>query len=143
MAVIVVQKRFVGDINLDRLKLWVIPVAIEGEQRKVTVNLLLDTGAQRTVIVPALEKILGIAMETEPLQGIGVGGKSQYLTGAVKLEIGSISLGDLNILVGILPNLFSKYQIAGILGADILQLLSLKIDYPEKLLEISRYIVCL
>jgi len=143
MAVIIVQKKFIGDITLDKLKLWVIPVAIEGEQKKLTFNLLLDTGAQRTVIVPAVQKMLGIEMGLEPVQGIGVGGKSPYLTGEVNLEIGSISLGDLNVLVGPLPTLFSKYQIAGILGADILQLLSLKIDYPEKLLEISRCLVYL
>ncbi len=142
MAVIVVQHRFAGDPTFNKLKLWVIPVSIQGEQRRVTFNLLLDTGAQRTVVVPVVPRIVGIQTEPKPVQGTGIGGNSQYLTGVVTLEIGSISLGDLNVLVGSLPGVFSRYQIAGILGADILQLLSLRIDYPEQLLEISRTIVC-
>jgi predicted aspartyl protease len=143
MAVILVKKRFVGDPTFDKLKLWVIPVTIKGEERKRDFNLLLDTGAQRTVIIPKVKENLDLLeVNQESVQGIGVTGSSQYSTVMVNLEIGSINLVDVNILVGSLPGVLSRYQIVGILGADVLQLLSLKIDYLEKLLEIERPIVC-
>ncbi|MDJ0555892.1 MAG: hypothetical protein QNJ68_15900 [Microcoleaceae cyanobacterium MO_207.B10] len=53
MSIILVRKEFVGNAAFDKLKLWVIPVGIEGQKRKLTFNLLLDTGAQRTVIIPS------------------------------------------------------------------------------------------
>lgn len=142
MAVILVEQDFRGDPTFDKLQLWVIPVAIEGEKRKVTFNLLLDTGAQRTVLLPDVDKIVDIEKKPQSIQGSGVGGASQYSTGTVRnLEIGSIALGSKDILVGILPGVFSKYNIDGILGADVLQMLCLKIEYPEKLLVISKTIV--
>ncbi|HAZ49180.1 MAG TPA: peptidase A2 [Cyanobacteria bacterium UBA11369] len=142
MSVILVRKKFVGDATFDKLKLWLIPVTIKTEQRKDTFNLLLDTGAQRTVIIPAVKEIMGLEVAPESVQGIGVTGKSQYFTATVNLEIGTIQLLAQNVLVGSLPGVFSKYQIAGILGADLLQLLFLKMDYPERLLEIERTFVC-
>lgn len=139
MTVILVKKNFVGDLTFDKLKLWVIPVTIKGEEIKRDFNLLLDTGAERTVILPKVKENLDlIEVSEKSVQGTGVTGNSQYSTVTVNLEIGSIPLVDINILVGSLPGLFSRYQIVGILGADVLQLLSLKIDYLEKLLEIER-----
>jgi predicted aspartyl protease len=139
MTVILVKKRFVGDATFDKLKLWVIPVTIKGEERKRDFNLLLDTGAQRTVIIPKVKENLDLLeVNQESVQGVGVTGNSQYSTVIVNLEIGSINLLDVNILVGSLPGVFSRYQIVGILGADVLQFLSLKIDYLDKLLEIER-----
>jgi hypothetical protein len=65
-----------------------------------------------------------------------------FKLGTVKnIEIGSIPLGSLDVLVGVLPSVFGKYNISGLLGADTLQMLGLKIDYPEKLLLISKTIV--
>lgn len=142
MAVIVVEHQFVGDLTFEKLGLWVIPVAIEGEQRKVTFNLLLDTGAQRTVLVPDVQKIVGMEEQPESILGSGVGGGSQYRIGTVKnLEIVSIALGSLDVLMGILPGGFGKYQISGLLGADALKMLRLEIEYPKKLLKISKTVV--
>ncbi len=141
MSVILVRKSFVGDETFDKLKLWVIPVTIKVEERAHTFSLLLDTGAQRTVIIPAAKEILDIEVSQQSVKGIGVTGDYRYSTGKVNLEIGSIPLLDVNVLVGSLPGLYSKYQIFGILGADVLQLLSIKINYPEKLLKLERPIV--
>jgi len=139
MAVILVKKKFVGDATFDKLKLWVIPVGIQGQKRKLNFNLLLDTGAQRTVIIPKVKEILGLQEVTEePLRGEGTTGSSKYSTAIANLEIGSINLLEVKVLVGSLPGAYSKYQILGILGADVLQSLSLKIDYPEGILEIER-----
>jgi hypothetical protein len=137
-----VKKKFVGDATFDKLKLWVIPVTIKGEERKRDFNLLLDTGSQRTIIIPKVKENLDLLeVNQESVQGVGVTGNSQYSTVIVNLEIGSIPLVDVKILVGSLPVVFSRYQIVGILGADVLQFLSLKIDYREKLLEIERFTV--
>lgn len=139
MTVILVKKEFVGDATFDKLKLWVIPVGIEGEKKKLTSRLLLDTGAQRTVIIPKLKEILGLQEVTEkPVRGEGATGTSQYSTAIASLEIGSINFLEVKVLVGSLPDVYSKYQIVGILGADVLQSLSLKIDYPKGILEIER-----
>lgn len=141
MSVTLLRKKFVGDPTFDKIKLWVIPVTINVKERKDTFNLLLDTGAQRTVIIPAVKQIMGLEVVPEPVKGSGVTGNSKYFTTTVDLEIGAISWLDINVLVGSLPGACSRYQIAGILGADVLQLLFLKIDYPEGQLEIERAIV--
>ncbi|WP_293337230.1 retropepsin-like aspartic protease [Microcoleus sp. CAWBG58] len=141
MAVILVEKEFIGDPTFDKLKLWVIPVTINAKERNHTFNLLLDTGAQQTVIIPAVKKIMGLEVDSESVKASGVTGKAEYSTATVNLEIGAIQFLNLNILVGSLPGMFSKYQIAGILGADVLQLIVLKIDYPKKHLKIKRAFV--
>ncbi len=138
MSVILVRKEFVGDATFDKLKLWVIPVTTKFEERSHIFNLLVDTGAQRTVIDTTVSKIIGLKVDSESVEGIGVTGKERYFSAKVNLEIGSISFLDQNVLVGSLPGICSRYEISGILGADVLQLLYLKIDYPKKLLEIER-----
>ncbi len=139
MSVILVRKEFVGDATFDKLKLWVIPVTTKFEERSHIFNLLVDTGAQRTVINTAVSEILGLKVGSESVEGIGVTGKDRYFSAKLNLEIGSISFLDQNVLVGSsLPGIYNRYEISGILGADVLQLLYLKIDYPKKLLEIER-----
>lgn len=44
MTVILVRKKFIGNATFDKLKLWVIPVGIKGEKRKLDFNLLRDAG---------------------------------------------------------------------------------------------------
>ena len=48
---------------------------------------------------------------------------------------------DIEILIGQLPKPFSRYQIDGILGGDILKNLTLILNYPEKRLRIEKQIV--
>ncbi|MDJ0517098.1 MAG: retropepsin-like aspartic protease [Trichodesmium sp. MO_231.B1] len=141
MTVILVRKEFLGDATFDKLKLWVIPVDIEDEKKKPTFNFLLDTGAERTVITPKVKEIWGLQEVTEKsVRGEGTTGSSQYSTAIASLKIGSIPLIEIKVLVGSLPGAFGKYKIFGILGADILQFLCLKINYPEGILEIERLI---
>jgi len=143
MTIIVVKKKFAGNATFDKLKLWAIPVTLKSEEREREFNLLLDTGSERTIITPKVKENLRLLeVSQQSVRGIGITGSSQYPTVTVNLEIGSISLVDINVLVGSLQAKFSRYQIAGILGADVLQLLSLKIDYPKKRLKIERSLVC-
>lgn len=132
MSVILVRKEFVGDATFDRLKLWVIPVTTKFEERSHTFNFLVDTGSQRTVIDTVVSKIIDLKVGRESVEGVGVTGKERYFSAKLNLEIGPISFLDQNVLVAIsLPGIYSRYQIDGILGADVLQSLYLKIDYPK------------
>ena len=140
MSVILVTKEFVGDATFDKLKLWVIPVTTKFEERSHIFNFLVDTGAERTIIVTVASKIIDLKVGLEPVKGIGVTGKNRYFPATVNLEIGSISLLDQNVLVGSLAGIYSRYEISGILGADVLKSLSLEIDYPKGILHIKRLI---
>jgi len=143
MTVVLVQKTFVGDITFENIGLWLVPTTIRNDQEGIqhTYNLLLDTGAERTVITPLVKEYLSLVeVEQNSTTGVMTSGISRYSTVVVNLEIASIPLSDKSILVGSLPGILSTYKIDGLLGADILRQLSLKIDYPESLLTIRRII---
>ncbi len=142
MAVIIAKKK-VGqnEATFNKLSLWTIPVTIKALEKAIAYNLLLDTGAQRTVITPYVADEIGIQLKKGSKSGVGIGGKITYQIGNVDLEIASITLGSLDVLVGALPGAFSKYKIDGLLGADALGMLKVELDYPGKTLEISKTIV--
>lgn len=142
MAVIIVKKKVEHDeATFNKLSLWAIQVTIKGVEETGFYNLLLDTGAQRTVIRPYLAEEVGIQLEEGSQSGVGIGGQSTYRIGNVDLEIASITLGSFDVLVGPLPGAFSKYKIDGLLGADALGMLKVELDYPGRTLEISKTIV--
>jgi hypothetical protein len=144
MAVIVVEHIFQGNRNLEDLFLWIIPVTVQFNDIRRTVNVLLDTGAQKTVFSPDLSEWLDLPKNQSSIQGSGATGSSSY--GIAKLdglEIGSILFGDTEILIGSLPKPFSKYYIDGILGGDILKELRVLIDYPRKTLKIEKSFISL
>lgn len=139
MSVILVRKRFVGDATLDSINLWVIPIAVKFEERRHYFDFLLDTGAQRTVLTPWVKQIMKLEVSIDgSTLAVSATGHSRYAETTISLEIGAINIIDTDVLVGSLPELFRDYEIAGILGADVLKLLFLKINYLEKLLEIER-----
>jgi hypothetical protein len=139
MAVIVVEHIFQGDRNLEDLFLWIIPVTVQFNDIRRTVNVLLDTGAQKTVFSTDLSELLDLPRNQSSIQGSGATGSSSYeITKLDRLEIGSILFGDTEILIGSLPKPFSKYYIDGILGGDILKELRVLIDYPQKTLKIEK-----
>lgn len=142
MAVILVKHEFEGDAIFDQLLLWVIPVIITNGEKTLTLKLLLDTGAQKTVVVPRVQQLLNIVESNKTQQGSGVSGNANYSVAEVdNLEIGSISLGSVELLIGAVPQPFAKYKISGLLGADILKMLCITLDYPQKLLVIEKTIV--
>jgi hypothetical protein len=147
VAVIRVEHIFCSNETFDNLGLWVIPVKIQGEKRQITVNFLLDTGAQKTILSPDIQAIVGITETNDSTRGVGIGrGSPSYRVGkAENLEIGSIALGEFEILIGNLPGIFAKYKIDGLLGSDIFngKGLCLKLDYPQKYLKIEKEIVSL
>jgi hypothetical protein len=136
------QYKLKGNRTFEELKLCTIPVCIQGERNKQTFDLLVDTGAQITVLSQLVANIIGV--ETNSLiKSQGIGGASEHRQGIVKIEIGrgtggSISLGDCRVAIGQLSTKFSEYQILGILGAEAVQEICLKIDYPAKYLELIK-----
>lgn len=146
---IVLSFIFAGDPSFEELKLCVIPVFVEGTKSKQTFSFLVDTGSSVTVINSHAAEIIGVVLQ-DIVIGQGVGGRSKNCRAIVKdigikqckemegEEVeGKISLGTSRVLVGQLPEKFRDYCILGILGADIIQEICLKIDYPKKYLELS------
>lgn len=137
------ELKVVYDLSVTRtfneLKLCVIPIAIEGEISKQIFDLLIDTGAEVTVLTREAAQIIGLSI-TGSLKAEGAGGTSRYTQGIVKnIEIGQqLSLGASRVAVGQLPNKFINYNILGILGAETIQEICLKVNYQRKYLEFSQ-----
>lgn len=132
-----------GIETFEEMKLCVIPVNIEGDKDKKIFDLLIDTGAEITFLIQPIADLIGIEIQGS-IKGQGTGGKSKLQQGIVKnLEIGNeteekISLGACRVAIGKLPNKFLEYSIVGLLGAEAIQQLCLKIDYPYKYLELLK-----
>jgi predicted aspartyl protease len=139
------------NLNFEGLKLCVVPVLIEGTKGKQAFDLLVDTGAEVTVLSEYVAKIVGVESQRSSVMGQGIGSRSQYQRGMVenieimqKMELdgqeieGKISLGRSKVAIGQLSGKFSEYSILGILGAETIQEICLKIDYPKKYLEFSK-----
>lgn len=129
------------DGNFEKLKYCVIPVFIEGQKNKQMFDLLVDTGATHTVLAPEIAEIIGID-ESKYFKGTQVDGSSRYKKGEVNLIIGrnngkSLSWKTTTVFVGKIEIKFIKCNILGLLGANTMQDICLKIDYKEKYLEFS------
>jgi predicted aspartyl protease len=144
MAVIVVEHIFQGDRNLEDLLLWIIPVTVQFNDIRRSVNVLLDTGAQKTVFSPDLSEWLDLPENQSSIQGSGATGSSSYEIAKIdRLEIGSILFSETEVLFGSLPGVSSKYYIDGILGGDILKELKVILDYPQKTLKLEKLFISL
>lgn len=148
---IVLPFYLVNNCNFEELKLCVIPVILEGIKTKQVFDLLVDTGSEITVLNENVANIIGVEMNEGSIGTQGISGKSKLRRGRVKnIEIvqrkevegkeveGRISLGFSNVMVGKLLGKFADYSILGILGAETIQEICLKIDYPRKYLELSQ-----
>ena len=129
--------------SFNELGLILLPVMIEGSSEKKIFDLLLDTGAEISLLSYDIAEIIDVPMVgVRKVNGVGYGGvgvgKVFARRGIVRnIQIGGISLGYTEVILGELPTKFHRYNILGILGAKALQNVCLKIDYPKKVLEIS------
>ncbi|MEM8893906.1 MAG: retropepsin-like aspartic protease, partial [Bacteroidota bacterium] len=106
-----------------------LPVEVDGETR----NFLLDTGAQLSLL--QTDEAKGKAMT--------VGGASKRTTTLYRNKVSSIRIGDVsfkkvNVLSGDFTGL--KEQIpnfGGLIGQSVLNKANWKIDYPNRMLEVS------
>jgi predicted aspartyl protease len=126
------EPRYVAPTLRDRIgRVWA-PVYINGQG---PFRLVLDTGANRTAVVPALANRLGTPMEATPVKLLGVTGSSMVPIISVKsIEVGDLLLGDRKVAV--VPDVFGGAE--GVLGADGLSDKRIHIDFRNDEITILR-----
>ncbi len=99
------------------------------------IRLILDTGAERTIVLPSIQSKLGLSLENAPILTL----KSLTGTGQAKgLWVDSIEVGETR--VG--PILIVVYEADlkgadGLLGRDFLSHLNMTIDSKEKVITLT------
>jgi predicted aspartyl protease len=126
------EPRYVAPTLRDRIgRVWA-PVYING---KGPYKLVLDTGANRTAVIPSLAKKIGTDPGTSVLKVLGATGSS--VVPAIKvnsIEVGDLFLGDRQ--VAIVPDVFGGAE--GVLGADGLSDKRVHIDFKNDQITILR-----
>ncbi len=132
MIVAAPEPRYVAPTLRDRIgRVWA-PVYING---KGPYKLVLDTGANRTAVIPSLARKIGTAPGTNVLKVLGATGSS--VVPAIKvssIEVGDLFLGDRQ--VAIVPDVFGGAE--GVLGADGLSDKRVHIDFKNDQISILR-----
>ena len=126
------EPRYVAPTLRDRIgRVWA-PVYING---KGPFRLVLDTGANRTAVIPALADRLGMPVETTPVKLLGATGSSMVpIIKVSSIEVGDLWLGDRK--VAIVPDVFGGAE--GVLGADGLSDKRVHIDFRNDEISILR-----
>jgi predicted aspartyl protease len=126
------EPRYVAPTLRDRIgRVWA-PVYING---KGPYKLVLDTGANRTAVIPSLAKKIGVPANQNVLKVLGATGSS--IVPAIKvdsIEVGDLFLGDRQ--VAIVPDVFGGAE--GVLGADGLSDKRVHIDFKNDQISILR-----
>jgi predicted aspartyl protease len=96
-------------------------------------NLLIDTGANPTVITPELAKKLHLSGYSEQLQAVGHNMNSQVVS-LPSLQVGPIQVANLRVLVRDLSEFDRKFglRVDALVGLDVLAHHSFLIDYHQK-----------
>jgi predicted aspartyl protease len=126
------EPRYVAPTLRDRIgRVWA-PVHINGQG---PFRLVLDTGANRTAIVPALANRLGVPVEANPVKLLGATGSSMVpIIRVDSIEVGDLWLGDRKVAV--VPDVFGGAE--GVLGADGLSDKRVHIDFKNDHISILR-----
>lgn len=126
------EPRYVAPTLRDRIgRVWA-PVYING---KGPYKLVLDTGANRTAVIPSLAQRIGTPAGTNVLKVLGATGTA--IVPAIKvnsIEVGDLFLGERQ--VAIVPDVFGGAQ--GVLGADGLSDKRVHIDFKNDQISILR-----
>jgi predicted aspartyl protease len=126
------EPRYVAPTRRDRIgRVWA-PVYLNG---KGPFRLVLDTGANRTAVIPALANRIGAPVEASTIRLLGATGTQMVPV----IHIDSIVVGDLlldNRKVAIVPDVFGGAE--GILGADGLHDKRVTIDFRNDEISIRR-----
>jgi predicted aspartyl protease len=126
------EPRYVAPTLRDRIgRVWA-PVYINGQG---PFRLVLDTGANRTAVIPALANRLGMPVETTPVKLLGATGSSMVpIIKVSSIEVGDLWLGDRKVAV--VPDVFGGAE--GVLGADGLSDKRVHIDFRNDQISILR-----
>jgi predicted aspartyl protease len=133
VSVIGLEPRYVAPTTRDRIgRVWV-PVHFDGQG---PFRLVLDTGAQRSAIIPAVAKALAIPLDrAPPVRLHGATGTSITPT----IEVGMLSVGDVWMASKRLPVVADVFGGAdGLLGVDGLQDRRIYIDFRADYVDIAR-----
>lgn len=118
-----------------------LPVTLENNIPLVTVEingkplrLGLDTGAQRTVIVPKVAQQLGLLSVPHVIAvAQGFGGEVEEYVSNVSVTVGRTDAGRHQVLLMDLPyRREGRLAIDGVLGADILSRYDIDLDLPDR-----------
>lgn len=126
------EPRYVAPTLRDRIgRVWA-PVYINGQG---PFRLVLDTGANRTAVIPTLASRIGVPMESNAIKLLGVTGSATVpMIRVDSIEVGDLWLGDRN--VAIVPDVFGGAE--GVLGADGLSDKRIHIDFVNDRITIQR-----
>lgn len=133
VRVIAPEPRYVAPTTRDRIgRVWV-PVHIDGHG---PFRLVLDTGAQRSAIVPHVAQQLGIPLDrAPPVQLHGVTGTAVTPT----IDVDYLSVGDVwlrSSRLPVVPDVFGGAE--GLLGVDGMQDRRIHIDFRADYVDIAR-----
>lgn len=105
------------------------PVMVDAYLNGVALRLLLDTGADRTVISPAALARAGIdAARGTPVRIIGVtGSSSASLVGVQRLDVAGAQVGPFAIIAHAIPG----EGLDGLLGRDVLDAFTVTFDAAQ------------
>lgn len=126
------EPRYVAPTLRDRIgRVWA-PVYINGMG---PFRLVLDTGANRTAVIPALANRLGTPVESSHVKLLGATGTSMVpIIRVDSIEVGDLWLGDRRVAV--VPDVFGGAE--GVLGADGLSDKRVHIDFQNDQITILR-----
>lgn len=123
-----------------------VHLIIEVELQGVCTQMVVDTGASRTVVdLEFLSEItpdLSLQEEVESSTGVGSHNLKSYTATLSKLKIGELSLHQFEVAVLDLTTVKTVYQqlgatpVVGVLGGDILMNHHAVIDYSQKVLKL-------
>jgi hypothetical protein len=98
----------------------IVRAHLEGNEEALDVRMIVDTGAQKTMIAPELADQLGVRQLREEVVGGVTGVASMSIVELHAVRIGSEELRDVEVAVGPVPGL-------SLLGMDVLGRLELRV----------------
>jgi len=107
------------------------PITVEARLNGVSLTLIVDTGADRTVISPEVIERAGLAGgPARPVQVIGVTGTSTAsLVTLPLLDVAGARIGPIVVVAHALPStLRGQDGVDGLLGRDVLDAFTLTVD---------------
>ena len=111
------------------------PITVEARLNGVALTLIVDTGADRTVISPEAIERAGLGNQAgRPVQVIGVTGTSTATLVTVPLlDVAGARIGPIVVVAHALPQTFrgsdaGGNSVDGLLGRDVLDVFTLSVD---------------
>lgn len=107
------------------------PITVEARLNGTPLTLMVDTGADRTVISPGAIERAGFAGQAgRPIQVVGVTGTATAMLVTLPLlDVAGARIGPLSVIVYALPStLGATTALDGLLGRDVLDAFTLSVD---------------